>query len=140
MLKYTVWDTPKKNYSQIRPKLTKLHFVTFGQIEILGTADFPFSKAILYLGPKSASEGLVMLPGLRITFFGPRNFATIMGLSQPIMTFGSFLGPVAAGYAYDVQGNYLMVFSIIAAVGMIGAVLVLFIKKPTFKENVGGAR
>ena len=71
-----------------------------------------------------------LLIALRADFFGPRNFATIMGLSQPIMVIGSFFGPIAAGYAYDVQGSYQMVFSIIAGLNLIGAVLIFFIKRP----------
>ena len=84
--------------------------------------------AVLYgLGYGARAPILIALRG---EFFGPRNFATIMGLSQPVMVIGSFFGPIAAGFAYDVQGSYRMVFSIIAAVNLIGAVLVFFIKKP----------
>ena len=71
-----------------------------------------------------------ILIALRAEFFGPRNFATIMGLSQPIMVIGTFFGPIAAGFAYDVQGSYRLVFSIISVVNLVGAVLVFFIKKP----------
>ena len=71
-----------------------------------------------------------ILIALRGEFFGPRNFATIMGLSQPIMVIGSFFGPIAAGFAYDIQGSYRMIFSIIAAINLVGALLVFFIEKP----------
>ncbi len=84
--------------------------------------------AVLYgLGYGARAPLLIALRG---DFFGPRNFATIMGLSQPVLMIGSFLGPLAAGYAYDVQGNYRMVMTVMALVILIGAVLVLFIKKP----------
>ena len=72
-----------------------------------------------------------ILIALRGEFFGPRNFATIMGLSQPIMVIGSFFGPIAAGFAYDIQGSYRMIFSIIAAINLVGAFLVFFIEKPS---------
>tara|TARA_B100000686_G_scaffold349865_1_gene444259 strand:+ start:130 stop:1443 length:1314 start_codon:yes stop_codon:yes gene_type:complete len=71
-----------------------------------------------------------ILIALRGEFFGPRNFATIMGLSQPIMVIGSFFGPIAAGFAYDIQGNYRMIFTVIAAINLVGALLVFFIEKP----------
>jgi MFS-type transporter involved in bile tolerance (Atg22 family) len=51
------------------------------------------------------------------------------------MVIGSFFGPIAAGFAYDVQGSYRMVFSIIAVVNLIGAVLVFFIKKPDIPQR-----
>ena len=71
-----------------------------------------------------------ILIAIRAEFFGPRNFATIMGLSQPVMVIGSFFGPIAAGFAYDAQGSYQMVFFVISAINLIGAALVFFIKKP----------
>ncbi len=71
-----------------------------------------------------------ILIAIRAEFFGPRNFATIMGLSQPVMVIGSFFGPIAAGFAYDAQGSYQMVFFVISVINLIGAGLVFFIKKP----------
>ena len=89
--------------------------------------------AVLYgLGYGARAPILIALRG---EFFGPRNFATIMGLSQPVMVIGSFFGPIAAGFAYDVQGSYRLVFTIIAVVNLIGAVLVFFIKKPDLPQR-----
>jgi MFS family permease len=89
--------------------------------------------AVLYgLGYGARAPILIALRG---EFFGPRNFATIMGLSQPVMVIGSFFGPIAAGFAYDVQGSYLMIFSIIAVLNLVGAVLVFFIKKPDIPQR-----
>ncbi len=76
-----------------------------------------------------------ILIAIRAEFFGPRNFATIMGLSQPIMVIGSFFGPIAAGFAYDAQGSYQMVFFVISVINLIGAVLVFFIKKPDIPQR-----
>ena len=53
-----------------------------------------------------------------------------MGLSQPIMVIGAFFGPIAAGFAYDIHGNYRMVFTVIAILNLSGAILVFFINKP----------
>ena len=89
--------------------------------------------AVLYgLGYGARAPILIALRG---EFFGPRNFATIMGLSQPVMVLGSFFGPIAAGFAYDVQGSYRMVFSVIAVINLIGAALVFFIKKPNMPQR-----
>ena len=76
-----------------------------------------------------------ILIAIRAEFFGPRNFATIMGLSQPVMVIGSFFGPIAAGFAYDAQGSYRMIFFIIAVLNLIGAALVFFIKKPDLPQR-----
>ena len=89
--------------------------------------------AVLYgLGYGARAPILIALRG---EFFGPRNFATIMGLSQPVMVIGSFFGPIAAGFAYDAQGSYRMVFFIIAVINLVGAVLVFFIKKPDLPQR-----
>ena len=89
--------------------------------------------AILYgLGYGARAPLLIALRG---EYFGPRNFATIMGLSQPIMVIGSFSGPVAAGFAYDLQGSYRMVFTVIALLNLAGAMFVFFIKKPVLPQR-----
>jgi MFS family permease len=80
-----------------------------------------------------------LFTALRGDFFGPKNFATIMGLGQPVMMIGSFSGPVVAGLAYDVQGSYRMVFTIYAIFILVGAVLVFFIKKPTHPQHIEAA-
>ncbi|MFC1935166.1 MFS transporter [Chloroflexota bacterium] len=71
-----------------------------------------------------------LLSAIRADYFGIKNFATIMGLAQPILVIGAFLGPTVAGFAYDAQGSYRMVFAVISLVNLIGALLVLFIRKP----------
>ena len=98
---------------------------------VLATAQ-TISQALVYavlygLGYGARAPILIALRG---EFFGPKNFATIMGLSQPIMVIGAFFGPIAAGFAYDIQGNYRMVFTVIAILNLIGAILVFFINKP----------
>ena len=34
------------------------------------------------------------------------------------MVIGSFFGPIAAGYAHDVQGSYQMIFNVIAVLNL----------------------
>ena len=94
------------------------------------------SQSILYaffygLGYGARAPILVALRG---EYFGPKNFATIMGLSQPIMVIGTFFGPVAAGYAYDLQGSYTTIFTIIARLNMICSILLFFIKPPSIND------
>ena len=84
--------------------------------------------AVLYgLGYGARAPILIALRG---EYFGGRNFATIMGMSQPILMIGIFIGPIAAGFAYDLQGSYTMSFTVISFLNLFGAILVLFIKRP----------
>ena len=127
----------------------------FGRKIILVVCFFLMSAGVLVLATsQTVSQAMIyavlyglgygarapILIALRGEFFGARNFATIMGLSQPVMVIGSFFGPIAAGFAYDVQGSYRMVFTIIAAVNLIGAILVFFIKKPNIPTGRNGPR
>ena len=108
-------------------------------VVVLATAQ-TIPQALLYAVLYGLGYGAraPILIAIRAEFFGPRNFATIMGLSQPVMVIGSFFGPIAAGFAYDAQGSYRMIFFIIAVLNLIGAALVFFIKKPNLPTAAGG--
>ena len=56
--------------------------------------------AVIYGWGYGARGSLLIAP--KGDYFGARNFATIMGFSQPILMIGMFVGPAAAGFAYDV--------------------------------------
>ena len=120
----------------MKPTLVACFFMMSAGLVVLATAQTVGQAAlfaILYgLGYGARAPLLIALRG---EYFGPRNFATIMGLSQPVMVIGSFSGPIAAGFAYDVQGSYRMVFTIIALLNLVGAMLVFFIKKPALPQR-----
>ena len=105
-------------------------------VVVLATAQ-TIPQALLYAVLYGLGYGAraPILIAIRAEFFGPRNFATIMGLSQPVMVIGSFFGPIAAGFAYDAQGSYRMIFFIIAVLNLVGAALVFFIKKPDLPQR-----
>jgi len=39
---------------------------------------------------------------IRADYFGTKAFATIQGMSRSVTTAGTFLGPIIAGFLYDV--------------------------------------
>ena len=49
---------------------------------------------------------------IRADYFGTRAFATIQGVSRTITTVGTFMGPVLAGFFYDLTHSYAGAFSI----------------------------
>ncbi|MDA0988137.1 MAG: MFS transporter [Chloroflexi bacterium] len=120
----------------MKPVLVTCFFLMSAGVIVLATSRTVSQAmvfAVLYgLGYGARAPILIALRG---EYFGPRNFATIMGLSQPIMMLGSFFGPIAAGIAYDVQGSYVMVFTVVALINLIGAALVFFIKKPAIPQR-----
>ena len=120
----------------MKPVLLVCFFMMSAGVIVLATAT-TITQAVIWAVLYGLGYGAraPILIALRADYFGPRNFATIMGFSQPIMMFGTFFGPIIAGYAYDVQGSYRMVFTAIAVVNLMGAALVPFIKRPALPER-----
>jgi len=65
---------------------------------------------------------------IRADYFGTKAFATIQGVSRSITTAGTFMGPIIAGFLYDLTHSYAVAFGIFAAVSL-GAVALLFLAK-----------
>lgn len=64
-------------------------------------------------------------------FFGPRRYATIRGVMSSISVLGGVMGPVFAGYMFDVQGDYRIAFLILGPIIAVGAPAILMAGKPT---------
>jgi MFS family permease len=67
---------------------------------------------------------------IRADYFGTRAFATIQGVSRTVTTVGTFLGPVIAGFCYDVTQSYTIAFAIFAAVSLVSTILMFLAKRP----------
>ena len=72
-----------------------------------------------------------LLTTIRGDYFGRRSFATIMGLSQLPNNIVLIGAPLFAGYMFDARGSCLIPFAIFAALNFAGAILVLFVRKPS---------
>lgn len=71
-----------------------------------------------------------MLVALRGDYFGRERFATIMGTSQLFLWPGTALGPLFAGYLFDIQGSYTEAFVWLSAINLVGIVVLFFLKPP----------
>jgi len=116
----------------MKPILLVCFFMMSAGVIVLATAT-TILQAVVWAVLYGLGYGIraPILIALRADYFGPTHFATIMGFSQPIMVLGMFLGPIIAGFAYDVQGSYKAVFILVSIVNLLGAALVPFIKRPT---------
>jgi MFS family permease len=63
-------------------------------------------------------------------YYGRRHLGTIRGVTLPVQLGGQAVGPVAAGFVFDVTGSYHMVFLVFAAVVVIGSLFVLTATPP----------
>lgn len=75
-----------------------------------------------------------LMVALRADYFGASSFGTIMGFSSLIVMIGMSVGPLVAGYAYDVTGSYSDGFVVIAGCAMIGCLCFAFARPPSKAE------
>lgn len=61
-------------------------------------------------------------------FFGLSSVGVLLGIVNFAATIGCAIGPVLAGWLFDINGNYQLVFQLCAAIGLIGLILTLFIR------------
>ena len=71
-----------------------------------------------------------MLIALRGDYFGRRSFATIFGASLVPMNLIMMVGPIMAGYMYDVYGSYAIPLVALIAANLIAVPLILLAKQP----------
>lgn len=72
---------------------------------------------------------------IRADYFGTRYFASIHGMSRSITTAGTFLGPLVAGFFYDLTKSYAIPFAFFAFVSLL-SMLCMFLAKPPVSRNL----
>jgi MFS family permease len=85
---------------------------------------FAITYSLAYGGLASLQEPI------RADYFGTRAFATIQGMSRSVTTLGTFVGPLLAGYSYDVTNSYAAAFTIFAAVSLLATLLMFMTRAP----------
>ena len=71
---------------------------------------------------------------MRGEYFGRKAFATIQGIMQLFVIIPTVVGPIFAGYVYDTTGSYYNAFILFALLYIIGAVIILFARRPVKKK------
>jgi MFS family permease len=67
---------------------------------------------------------------IRADYFGARYFASIHGMSRSITTGGTFLGPLAAGFFYDLTKSYAIPFALFSLISLLSMGCMLLAKPP----------
>ena len=67
---------------------------------------------------------------IRADYFGIRHFARIQGYSRMFVTVGSVMGPVSAGFFYDLTQSYTVPLTIFAGSAFTSTVLMFFTLPP----------
>ncbi len=84
--------------------------------------------AVLY-GP-GYGGGAPVMGSMVADYYGPKYFGTINGLTHIAMAVTTMVGPIFAGYMFDVTGSYRIAFISFAAVCVIGAVSAIMARRP----------
>lgn len=74
---------------------------------------------------------------IRADYFGTKAFATIQGMSRSVQTVGTFVGPILAGFLYDLTKSYTIAFAIFALVSLAATALMFFARQPGSVERHG---
>lgn len=67
---------------------------------------------------------------IRADYFGIRHFASIQGFSRMFVTAGSVMGPVSAGFFYDLTHSYTIPLAVFAGSAFASTVLMFFTLPP----------
>ncbi len=94
---------------------------------------------VLYLfaaifGFASAGAGALISP-LVAEFFGLRSHGLILGVTQLGFAIGAAVGPLVAGYLFDVNSTYLSTFILCAILSIVGLVLSIVLRPTTDKQD-----
>ncbi|MQF48312.1 MFS transporter [SAR202 cluster bacterium AC-647-N09_OGT_505m] len=71
-----------------------------------------------------------LLTAIRGDYFGRRNFASILGVSQMPMNLFMVGAPILAGYFFDILGSYTIPFLGLAILNFLGAGMILLARQP----------
>lgn len=87
----------------------------------------------------SYGGAVALRPAIIGEYYGRKNFGTIYGVIQGISTFGGIAGPIIMGLVYDIKGSYYLAFVFLALVNLFSALLLLFLRRPSLRNDTFGA-
>ena len=84
----------------------------------------------LFYGAGQAAH-TVAQPAVIADFFGPKRFASIRGVMNPISVLGGVIGPVLTGFMFDSFESYQLIFALLAPVSLVGSISIFLARPPT---------
>lgn len=100
----------------------------------MGRSSHPYIFVPFMVGYSLAYGGLASLQEpIRADYFGTRYFASIHGMSRTVTTVGTFMGPISAGFFYDLTKSYTVPFTIFAGASLLST-LCIFMAQPPVKR------
>ncbi len=103
-------------------------------IQGIGVLVLAFASNIIHVYAFVVIYGLTyggcipLLMAFRGDIFGRKNFAQMSGIMSPFRMIGNVIGPVLAGYLFDVTGSYKVAFVSFAALAVMSGISFYFVK------------
>jgi MFS family permease len=76
------------------------------------------------------------MPTITAEYFGTQSFGSIFGVVSPAYTLGSAIGPLAAGYIFDITGRYYLAFLSAAILMVLVFILSITLSSPSIKRRL----
>ncbi len=110
---------------------TSMAMVGSGALLLLLSRELPLLlAAFVVIYAIGWGGGATTMSAVRGSYFGRRAFGTISGSMDFVQMFGLVLGPVYAGFIFDLTGSYVIAFSSFAVSALLAAVLMAFLRPP----------
>jgi MFS family permease len=104
--------------------MMSLGALCFGYTSTIGT---PLLVPFLILFGIGYGGGFALKPSLTREYFGRTKFGSIFGLIEGVSIMGGISGPPLAGWVYDNQGSYQIIWFVFAGLAVAGLVSVFTI-------------
>jgi MFS family permease len=99
-------------------------------IWLLSTEFWPLA-AFAFLFGVAYGGWVALLPAVVMDYFGGRNVSGLIGVLYTSVGFGTLIGPSAAGFAFDVTGNYTVPILASIAANVIAAGITVATSRPS---------
>ncbi len=116
-----------------RPKTMFLLFLLQGLV-VIAFPHFALALATIYLGAVivgfNYGANFSLFPSATGDFYGTRNLGVNYGLVFTSYGVGGLVGPIMAGYVFDVTGSYEVAFLVAGVLAIIAAIISLALRPP----------
>ena len=102
--------------------------MALGVLALVKAQDMPMVYLFIALFGVGFGGTVPLMPAIRAEYFGRTAFGKIQGAMSPVTMVAGGVGPIMAGYLFDVNGSYTISFSLTVAFSFMAAVIILFVR------------
>lgn len=99
----------------------------FGCMALVLVQDVVTGLLVLLVLSPGFGGWIPVRPAIQAEYFGMRAFGTIQGFLQMVATAGGAIGPVLAGWMFDVSGSYASAWLLLGGLTLVSIPLMLFV-------------